>query len=308
MKKVLPILIVLLFLGGAGYYVLNDSPKVEKKEFAQTFKLNEFNKARTCARIPTFLYKLGIKRPVIDLSQMQYKGIAFYYGYRFNKVLHKIEWERYDALGTYTIDNLGNIYLTPNPFISIKPTTFNLQKAIYKIDSNSGKLERWFVADDIKPNPTNPYGFISIVYDCSSQKLIASSIDGSNYKAQKGRIYLVDPKTKDVEKLVDGFDALTLNILQTKNSKYLLAGSARDNGVYAFAFKDGKLSSNPTKLFELPNPALRVRKIKVIGKNRLKLEAIKFNYSLVAETAKKQRFIYIATYNPSNSTWQIIAK
>ena len=309
MKKFIPIIAVVLILAGVGYFVLNDSSSsiVEKKS-DNIVKLEEFNKVKSCARIPNFLYKMGIKRPLIDLSQLHYKGIAFYYGNRFNKVLHKKEWERFDALGTYTIDSLGNIYLTPNPFISIKPTTFNLQKAIYKMDSSSGKLERWLVIDDVKPNATNPYGLISIVYDCSSKKLIVSSIDGSNYKAQRGRIYQVDPKTKDVVKLVDGFDALTLNMLYTKKSKYLLAGSARDSGVYLFAFKNGKLNSNSIKLFELPNPSLRVRKIKVIGKNRLRLETIKFNYSLIAETTKKQRFIYIATYNPSNTTWQIVAK
>lgn len=305
MKRVLPVLVVLLFLGGVGYFLLNDSPNVEKKESAKAFKLKEFNRVRSCAKIPQFLYSLGIKRPIIDLSQLHYKGIAFYYGPKFNKVLHKKEWEVFDALGTYTIDNLGNIYLTPNPFISVHPSTFNLQKAIYKMDSKSGKLSRWMVIDDVKPNSTNPYGLISIVYDCDSSELIASSIDESNYKAQKGVIYQINPKTKTITDRVEGFDALTVNILHSKGAKYLLAGSARDNGVYAFVFNGDKLNPKAHKLFEIPNPRLRVRKIRVIGKNRLKIEAIKFNYSLVAETNKKQRFVYIAIYNPTNSTWKI---
>ena len=308
MKKLLPFLLVVALLAGTGYFLLKDTPKKEKKEATQALKLEEFNKVRSCARIPTFLYSMGIKRPIIDLSQMHYKGIAFYYGPKFTKVLHKKEWERYDALGTYTIDRLGNIYLTPNPFISIRPSTFNLQKAIYKMDSKSGKLTRWMEIDDVKPNHNNPYGLISVIYDCDTDTLIASSIDESNYKAQKGVIYQINPKNQDIVNRVEGFDALTINILHTNGSKYLIAGSARDNSVYAFTFKGSKLISTPHKLFELPNPRLRVRKIKVIGKNSLKLEAIKFNYSLVAETNKKQRFAYIATYNPTDSTWQITAK
>jgi len=305
MKKLLPVLVALLLLVGVGYFILKDNPtKSEAKEVA-TFKLDEFNRVKSCSQIPSFLYKLGITRPVIDLSQMHHKGIAFYYGAKFNKVLHKKEWERYDALGTYTIDNLGNIYLTPAPFISIRASTFNLQKAIYKLDSKSGVLSRWMVIDEVKPNSTNPYGLISIVFDCSNSTLIASSIDESNYKEQKGVIYQINPKNREIINRVEGFDALTINILHTKDSKYLIAGSARDNGVYTFAFNGDKLNSKAFKLFELPNPRLRVRKIKVIGKNRLKIEAIKFNYSLVAETNKKQRFEYIATYNPTNSTWNI---
>ena len=308
MKKILPILLVVLILAGAGYFMLNGSSEVETKESVQGLKLEAFDKARTCSRMPTFLYKAGVKRPIIDLTQLHYKGIAFYYGNKFTKVLHQKEWEKYDALGTYTIDSLGDIYLTPNPFISVNPTTFNLQKAIYKMDSKSGKLTRWMEIDDVKPNSRNPYGLMSIVYDCDNSSLIASSIDESDYKAQKGVIYQINPKTQDIVNRVEGFDALTVNLLHSKNSKYLIAGSARDNGVYAFTFNMNKLNSKAYKLFELPNPRLRVRKIKVIARNRLKLETIKFNYSLVAETNKKQRYEYIAIYNPSNSTWHIAAK
>lgn len=306
MKRALPILFVLIILVSSGYFLLNNTTQ-DKKLTKDTLKIEEFTKVRSCSRLPMFLYQNGIKKPIIDLSQMRYKGIAFYYGHNFNKVLHKKEWERYDALGTYTIDNIGDIYLTPNPFISIKPSTFNLQKAIYKIDSKSGKLTRWLEIDDVRPNPNNPYGLISIVFDCDNNSLIASSIDESNYKAQKGIIYEINPKTQDIINRIVGFDALTINILHTKNNKYLLAGSARDNGVYAFVFDGNKLIDTSYKLFNLPNPMLRVRKIRVIGKNTIKLEAIKFNYSLVAETNKKQRFIYIATYNPKSSTWQIVA-
>ena len=308
MKKILPILLVLLILASAGYFVLKDTATKEQKSELNSFKLEEFGKVRSCSRLPSFLYRAGVKRPIIDLTQLHYKGIAFYYGAGFKKVLHKKEWERYDALGTYTIDGFGNIYLAPTPFISIRPSTFNLQKAIYKIDSKSGELTRWMEIDDIKPNATNPYGIMSIVYDCDSSTLIASSLDESNYKAQKGVVYQINPKTDDIINRVESFDALTVNILHSKNSKYLITGSARDNSVYAFSFKGDKIMPTPHKLFELPNPMLRVRKIKIMDKNRLKLEAIKFNYSLVAETNKKQRTEYIATYNPINSTWNIVAK
>jgi len=303
MKKFLPLILVVALLAGAAYFLLNDSAPAEKtQEKAVSVNIGDFNRVRPCSKIPEFLTKNGIKRPIIDLSQMQYKGIAFYFGNNQNKVLHKKEWEVYDALGTYTIDNLGNIYLTPNPFISIKPETFNLQKAIYKLDSKSGKLERWMVIDDVEPNQRNPYGLISILFDCKDGTLWVSSLDKSDYKAQRGRIYHIDTNKKEIIEKFEGFDALTINWLYSKKGRFLIAGSARDNGVYAFALKDGKLQK-PVKLFEIPNPRLRVRKIKVIGANTLKLEAIKFNYSLIAETNKKQRTIYIATYK--NSTWQI---
>lgn len=308
MKRFLPIVLVVLILSGAGYFLLKDDNKEDKNILKESFSFGEFNKRKSCSRLPMFLYKAGIKRPMIDLSQNKYKGIAFYFGQNFSNVLHKKEWEKYDYMGTYSIDNMGNIYLAPNPFISIKATTFNLQKAIYKMDSQNGNLQRWLVIDEIAPNQNNPYGIISLVYDCDDNTLWASAIDKSNYKGSRGRIYHINPKTKKILQKVEGFDALTLAIIHTNKHKLLLAGNARDNSLYAFVFKNSKISNGAKKVLTLPNPNLHIRKVKVIGKNSLKIEAIKFNYSLVAETTKKVRFVYIATYNPSTNSWSIIEK
>ncbi len=305
MKKYLPLVFVLVLLSFGAYFVLYE-PSGIKHPPATKMTLEEFKPQRSCARLPKFLYENGFSAPIIDLSQIKYKGVAFI-DKKTNRVLHSKLWERYDALGTYSIDNLGNIYLTPNPFISITPATFNLQKAIYKLD-NSGNLQRWLVIDEITPSAKNPFGLISIVFDCDDKTLFVSSIDKSDYKKARGRIYHIEPKEKKILEKIEGFDALTLAILKTKQNKYLLAGSARDNGVYANKFENNKLSKNFIKLFEIPNPELRVRKIRVIGKNKLYLEAIKFNYSLIAQTTNKQRFHYIATYNPKTKEWSIKEK
>jgi len=308
MKKYLPLIVVVIFLGVAGYFVLNnnntDSSKVVENKPKESIVLKDFAPVRGCSKLPSFLYKAGIKRPIIDLSQEHYKGVAFLYGKDFTKVLHKKQWEQFEHLGTYTIDKSGNLYLTPNPFISIKPTTFNLQKAIYKLDSKSAKLTRYMVIDEVEATANNPYGLISLVYDCKDGSLWVSSIDKSNYQKSKGTIYHIDIEKKEILSKYSGFDALTVNWLYTKDKRYIIAGSARDNGVYIFALKDGKLM-HPIKLFNLPDASLRVRKIKVVGKNTLKLEAIKFNYSLVAQTTKKQREIYTASYNLSTNRWII---
>ncbi len=305
MKRFIPIFIVILLLAGASYFLLFNDEKEPKSALQKELQLEDFNKVRSCATLPPFLYQNGIRRPIIDLSQQRYKGVAFLYGPKFSKVLHKKTWERFDALGTYTIDKYGNIYLTPNPYISITPATFNLQKAIYKMDKTSGKLERWMVLDDVMPTANNPYGLISILYDCKDGTLWASAIDKSDYKGSKGRIYHIDPKSKEIIEKIENVDALTLAWLYTKKSRYLLMGSALDNGLYAFVFKNGKVVKKARKLFELPNPKLHIRKIKVIGKNKLYLEAIKFTYSLIAETAKKQRTQYIAQYDSKLKKWEV---
>ncbi len=302
MKKFIPVIAVALFLLTAGYFVLNDSPK-GSGEKSEILDIGNFKKTKSCAKIPNFLYKARFIRPIIDLSQTRYKGVAFY-NYASKSYLHLKEWEKFGAMGTYAIDKKGNIYLVPNPYISIKKNTFNFQKSVYKIDTNSGKLEKWLTIDEIKPNALNPYGLISIDFDCKDSSLWASSIDKSSYKSEAGTIFHINPKTKKIVQKVSGFDALTLKILNSSNGKYLLAGSARKNLLYAFSIENGKLSQTPKKLLELPDPSLRIRKIKIYGKNSLILEAIKFNYSLIAQTDKKFRTIYKAVYN--NKKWQIV--
>ena len=311
MKKYLPLLAVVVLLGIGGYFVLNSNSETKttaqaskpQAKIEQKIELEDFNKVRGCAHLPMFLYKAGIKRPIIDLSQEHYTGIAFYFD-RGTKAFHKKQWEQFEHLGTYTIDKSGNIYLTPTPFISIKPTTFSLQKGIYKLDSKTGELSKFMTIDEVEASAKNPYGLISIIYDCKDNTLWVSSIDKTDYKGVKGRIYHIDIAKKEVIDKYEGFDALTINWLYTKNKRYLIAGSAIDNGVYLFALQNNKLQK-PVKLFSLPNAQLRVRKIKVVGKNRLKLEAIKFNYSLVAQTSEKQREVFEASYNSQTKTWSI---
>ena len=304
MKRLIPIFVVLALLAGASYFLLFNKDENLANSEVKSFKFGEFNKVRNCAMLPKFLYKANIMYPIIDLTQEKYTGIAFYYGKNFSKVLHKKSWEKYEHLGTYTIDKRGDIYLTPNPFISIKPTTFNLQKAIYKMDRETAELERWLVIDEISPSASNPYGLISITYDCDDDTLYASAIDKSDYKGSKGRIYHIK-MDKSYKKVVDNFDALTLSILKGKDKKLLLAGDALTNALYAFEFENKELNPTPHKILELPNPELHIRKIRVIGKNKLKLEAIKFTYSLIAATNKKQRVIYEATYNPQENSWSV---
>jgi len=299
----MPIVVVILLLAGGFFFVNNQNiqpqtevvkiAKVAKKEFT----LSTFDKKRSCARLPKFLYNAGFNRPIIDLSQQKYTGIAFLQG---NRVLHKKEWEVYENMGTYTIDNKGNIYLAPTPFISIKPTTFNLQKNIYFMDSNSGKLSIFMTFDGVKPNANNPYGLISVLYDCKDGTLWASSIDQTNYQGSKGKLFHIDLQSKEILDTINGFDALTMAFLHTKNKRYIVAGSAMDSGVYALV--DRKF----VKLFDIPNSQLRVRKIKVVDNNTLYLEAIKFSYSLIAQSSNKQRFHFKATYDSKNRKWDIV--
>ena len=308
MKRYIPIIITVLVVAIAGFVVV--SKKNEKKDTALLQKkennLGNFSKQPMCAKAPQFLHALKIPQPVIiDLSQKRFKGVALLYGKDFKQVLHPKQWEQYEHFSTYTIDEEGNIYLIPIPYISIHPTTFNLQKNIYKLESKTGKLSIFMHFEDVLPNANNPYGLNAIVYDCDDKTLWVATIDESDYQSQKGVIYHIDPHNKNILQKVEGFDVLTMQIIRSQKGKYLLVGSARDSGLYAYPINKGKLSYIAEKLLELPSVNEHIRKIKIEKKNTLELQSIPFSYTLIAQTAKEDRSHYRAIWNQKTKHWKI---
>ncbi len=268
--------------------------------------IGAFTEQRRCARMPRFLGKLGIRQPVmIDLSQKRFKGIALLYGKHFSKVLHPKQWEQYEHFSTYALDPSGNIYLVPTPFISIRPTTFTLQTKLFRLDSRTGKVGIFLTLGDVHPSERNPYGLSSVAYDCDDRTLWVSAIDESDYRSQKGVIYHIDPKSIQVLTRYEGFDALTLERIDTQKGRFLLAGSARENGLYAFRIVNGVLTEPIVKLLEIPNANERIRRIKVREANHLELQTIPFSYSLIAQTAEHEREIYDAWWDPRTKRWRL---
>ena len=306
MKKYLPIILSLFVVGAIFatiFYTKKDQKNTDKIE---NVALGTFNKKQACGRPPRFLQQLGIKQPVvIDLSQQRFKGIAFHHGKNMGKTYHPKEWENFESFGTYALDEKGNIYLAPMPYISISNNTFELQKNIYKLDSTTGEIAVFMHLDDVLPSANNPYGVYTLVYDCEDKTLWVATLDKTDYQHQKGVIYHIDIESKKILQRIEGFDALTLNILQTNKSKYLLAGSATTSGLYAYTIKDRKLSPKPVKLLELSNPNEHIRKIKIKKNNQLQLQAIPFSYTLIAQATKQYRVIYDAEWDNSLSQWKL---
>ena len=289
-KKYLPILLSLVVVIAIGFVIVQKkSTQKNLKVVDEPFNIGSFTKQKPCIRHPQFLSRLNVTQPItIDLSQQQFKGLAFLYGKNFSKVIHPRAWETFEHFSTYALDKEGNVFLAPMPFISIHPTTFNLQKNIYKLDSLTGKISIFMHFDEVLPSASNPYGIISLVYDCDDETLWVSAIDKSNYREQKGTIYHIDIKHKRVLQRVENIDALTLTLLKTKTDKFLLFGSARKNLLYAFKIKKQKIFKNlKIKLLELPSANERIRKIKIKKANHLELQTIPFSYTLIAETSNK---------------------
>ncbi|CAA6819881.1 MAG: Unknown protein [uncultured Sulfurovum sp.] len=268
--------------------------------------IGNFDIINTCAQYPKFLTKLKIPQPIaIDLSQQQHKGLAFLYGHKLRQFLHLKTWEKFDYFSTYVFDPQGHTYLTPMPYISIKEKTFEFQKNIYKVDTHSGKLSIWMTLEEVKATSRNPYGLISLDYDCDDHTLWVSAIDETSYSLNKGVIYHIDIKSKKILNKIEGFDALSLKLVTSNTGKQLLFGGAKDNVLYALDIT----SLTIKKLFELPNREEKIRKIKLRNQNLLELQTIPFGYSLIAQTSQTgNRRYYQLKWNDSYSSWQLSSK
>ncbi len=270
----------------------------------ESMDLGLFNTRQGCAAPPKFLQKLGIKQPVtIDLSQKRFKGIAFYHGKNMAEALYHRQWDQFEHFGTYSLDGKGNLYLAPMPYISISDKTFELQQNIYRLDSISGQLSVLMHIDDVRAGAENPYGIYSLVYDCDDHSLWVAAIDETDYQTQKGVIYHIDVDSKTELQRFEGFDAITLNLLKTNHGKFLLAGSAKDDGLYAFDIKQQRIADSPRKLLSLASAEEHIRKIKIKPNNHLELQAIPFSYTLIAETSTQYRSIYEASWDDSQNHW-----
>ncbi len=311
MRKYLPIVVTLVLVSVAAYFVVSKkSEGKQKKEVSiqeiSTKNIGTFSKQKRCVIPPQFLKQMNIPQPVIiDLSQKRFKGIALHYGKDFKQTLHPKIWEQYEHFSTYAVDTKGNIYLIPTPFISILPTTFNLQKNLYKLDSKTGKLSIFMHLDDVHPSANNPYGLNAITYDCDDGTLWVAAIDESDYQSQKGAIYHINLETKEILQKLEGVDVLSMTLLKSEKGKFLLVGSARDNGLYAYLIVKNRLEDKALKLLELPNANEHIRKVKIIANNQLELQSIPFSYTLIAQTAKQDRLIYKVIWDNSLGKWRL---
>ena len=305
-KQFIPIVLSLLVVGGLFAAITYKKSSIKEAVPKESVFLGDFSRKQGCGMPPRFLHQLGIRQPVIiDLSQKRFKGIAFQHGKDMGQILHPKEWEQFEHFGTYSLDELGNLYLAPMPYISINPDTFELQKNVYKLDSVTGELSVLIRLDDVNPGPNNPYGIYTLVYDCDDKTLWVSAIDETDYQAQKGVIYHIDPNNKTVLQRIEGFDAITLNVLHTSTGKYLLAGSAIDDGLYAYSIINGALSEQPIKLLALSRANEHIRKIKLKANQHLELQTIPFSYTLIAEATATYRNLYDAKWNSSETRWTV---
>lgn len=217
-------------------------------------------------------------------------------------------WKKGGYLAPIIIDDAGNIFTSPAPFINILDNPIANNNTIYRVDAATGEMQEFMrlpLQDSI--NPQNPYGIIAMIYLCQTGTLYVSSVAGSRLHKENGHIYAINLKTKKIIDQVDNTDAMGLGISYAAGKRQLFFGTGRNPDVQVITLNAaGKFSGKPQLAFTLQNLGPRgddkVRRIKCDQSGNLIVYGMEFNFNLIAPR-EKQEFVYNFYYDEEGKQW-----
>lgn len=227
---------------------------------------------------------------------------------RIVKSFQHPSWKKGGWLAPLLIDEAGNIFTSPAPFINILNNPIANNNTIYRVDGATGEMEEFMrlpFEDSI--NPQNPYGIIGMVYLCETGTLYVSSVAGSSLHEENGHIYAIDIKNKKIIDQLNHADAMGMGITYATGKRQLFFGTGRNSDVQVITLNaSGKFSGKPQTAFTLQNLGPRgddkVRRIKTDNSGNLLVYGMEFNFNLIAPR-EKQETLYWFNYDESEKKW-----
>lgn len=218
-------------------------------------------------------------------------------------------WRMGGWLAPILIDESGNLFTAPAPFINILNNETKNQNTIYRIDAQTGLMEEYMklpLPDSLNSN--NPYGIIGMAYLCESGTLYVSSIAGSNRHLERGRIFAVNLKEKKIIDQLTDTDAMGMGISYRTGRRQLFFGTGRSSDIFSLQLQaNGKFSGRPQKACSLeglgPRGDDKVRRITTDQYGNLQVAGIEFNYNLIPAREKLET-TYRFVYNDEEKKWQ----
>jgi hypothetical protein len=271
-----------------------------------------------CKLIPPFVGRLGFntKKSYFSTSEKRTMGLVLLEALDPQnlqagaaKKYQDSSWKKAGWLAPIQLDDRGNVFTGPAPFINVLNNPATDQNTIYKVDGQTGIMAP-FAKLPLPDSATdqNPYGIIGLIYLCESGSLYVSTIAGSNRQYEKGAIYQVNAVTGKTEDKLTGMDVLGMGIAYTSNERRLFFGQARTSGVYSIALdKNGSFLGKPQLEFSLSGLGSRgddkVRRIKTNRDGSLEVYGMEFNFNLVAPS-EKQETLYRFVYDDAEKKWE----
>ncbi len=301
-------IIIIALLGLIAYNLIPDNNS-SKKHDKISFHSNKTIKS--CFRSPVFPMQYGLKAPyAVDLRQnAENMGLKIIEA-KTGKSIQLPGWKNFGYLGLYTLDNHGNIYTSPAPYVSIDINPPKEQNKILIVDGKTGDMTVFMdLPSKNPPTPKNPFGVIGLAFDCETKSLYATSIAGSTFRDESGKVFQIDPRSRKIINIFDNHDVMGLAIFRGKRGKRLYLGMARKPEVFSVGldekggFKDDLRFEFSLK--DVPGGSnLKAHRIK-IKEDRMTLKTREFSYTLIA-ASNSMRTIFTFDYNPSKDKWEFV--
>jgi len=265
-----------------------------------------------CVHRPAFVSKLNLGDQLyIGTNLKGYMGLTISARQPDGRMIvyQHPTWDDAGNLAAYVLDKDGNIYVAPAPFVSLDLNPPEEQNNIYKVDTHTGEMSLFLKLPWARPpDTTNPYGVMGLTYDCDTNSLYATSIAGSTYDEEVGRIFQIDTATADILSRFDGVDAFGVGVYRGVNGKRLYFGSARNSSIRSLPLaENGNLGEEQRLEFFLQQAPggkdERAKKIKFPKKDEMLVKGIEFNYTLRAASDFVEHD-YTYRYDPATDTWK----
>jgi hypothetical protein len=273
--------------------------------------------ANNCKGSPSFIKTLGFnpKFSFLSTSDKKIMGLLLEQSEqpgnpnaRIIKTFQHPSWKKGGWLAPILIDEGGNVFTSPAPFINILNNPIANNNTIYRVDAKTGVMEEFMrlpFQDSI--NPQNPYGIIGMVYLCETGTLYVSSVAGSRLHDENGHIYAIDIKSKKIIDQSDHVDAMGMGITYTTGKRQLFFGNGRNSDIKSITLNaKGKFSGTPAFAFSLANLGPRgddkVRRIRTDQAGNLIVSGLEFNFNMIAPR-EKQETVYNFVYDEEGKKW-----
>lgn len=271
----------------------------------------------SCKGSPAFIQKMGFETRFSFLSTSDQKIMGLLLlqseqpgnpNARITKSFQHPSWKKGGWLAPILIDDAGNIFTSPAPFINILDNPIANNNTIYRVDANTGEMQEflWLPFED-SINSQNPYGIIGMVYLCETGTLYVSSVAGSRLHEENGHIYAIDVKNKKIIDQINNTDAMGMGISYASGKRQLFFGTGRNSDVKSITLNAaGKFSGKPEFAFTLQNLGTRgddkVRRIRSDQSGNLIVSGIEFNFNLIAPR-EKQETVYNFVFDDEAKKW-----
>jgi hypothetical protein len=270
-----------------------------------------------CKKNPAFIQSMGfdprfsffstsdVKTMGLILQQSEEPGNP---NARIVKSSQHPSWRIGGWLAPILIDNNGNVYTAPAPFISMLDNPITNQNTIYRVDGRTGVMEVFMklpLTDIVTVQ--NAFGIIGMILLCETNTLYVSTLSGSDRQHERGAIYAIDISTKKIIDKISSTDAMGLGITYSTGKRKLFFGTGRTSDVYSVILdRRGKFSGTPQIEFSLtglgPDGDDKVRRIRSDLYGNLIIHGMSFNYNLIPQREKKET-LYNFFYNTETKKW-----